>query len=506
MRRWLLLLVWFLAWAPLRAQEAPAPVAEPPAPKPAPAATADDVSLFEQVLELNRVLEPELDLAAARKAFKDLIDTLREPVAAAATPRQKIAVLNKVLLADREVAYLSNVYWRDATLAASLLRKQGNCISTATLYVCIGEALGLPIRLVEIPNHAFARWDDGTMKINIETTAGGEEVPDEKYPSLREAAPEDVRAYGYGRSLDKNHFVAAMITLAAAHRLGENKFEEALALVEKIQKLAPDRPDLELTILRLLADITGHRAEAREKVHAMLNRREDALPPSVETDALKFLADDAAGYGNYELQRAYLLKAFACAPKSEQISVLRSLAFCHRALKDFRGAVRYMELVEALMPNNAAVLYNLAILQKNDARLDDALASIRKALLINPESWNLQMLEAGYLTLKGDKDAGMQKFVQIERPRGDVEFFESMVAWFYAVYQDRPKFYAQFGKALALARSTHVLEWIDQDVDLDVYRNEPEFKALVAKHAARLRGQTEAAPAEMPAPAQAPQP
>ena len=38
-----------------------------------------------------------------------------------------------------------------------------------------------------------------------------------------------------------------------------------------------------------------------------------------------------------------------------------------------------------------------------------------------------------------------------------------------------------------MACSTHIPERLDQDVDLDVYRNEPEFKALVVKHGARLR-------------------
>jgi len=45
------------------------------------------------------------------------------------------------------------------------------------------------------------------------------------------------------------------------------------------------------------------------------------------------------------------------------------------------------------------------------------------------------------------------------------------------------QFYTQFEKALAMACSTHIPERLDQDVD----RNEPEFKALVVKHGARLR-------------------
>ena len=60
-----------------------------------------------------------------------------------------------MLLEERKVCYLSNLYWRDATLAASLLRNRGNCLSTSTLYMLAGEALNLPIHMVLVPRHAF---------------------------------------------------------------------------------------------------------------------------------------------------------------------------------------------------------------------------------------------------------------------------------------------------------------------------------------------------------------
>ncbi|MCX7806489.1 MAG: hypothetical protein N3A38_15080, partial [Planctomycetota bacterium] len=114
--------------------------------------------------------------------------------------------------------------------------------------------------------------------------------------------------------------------------------------------------------------------------------------------------------------------------------------------------------------------------------------TIRRALKINPESWNLKMIEAGYMVLKGQREEGIRRFEEIQRPRGDVEFYESMVAWFYAVSRQRDKFYAQLEKALTIAHSTHILVWIEQDEDLDHYRNEPEFKELVARHRDRLLG------------------
>ena len=496
-RRWLrfcwpllgcALALWTLR-PPLWAGDAPV-VDAPVKPSVAPWA-AGRGTLFERVLALNQVQEPEVDQAAASKAFEALVAGARTALTGAQTPKEKVAALNKVLLAERKVSYLSNLYWRDATLAASLLRNKGNCASTSTLYVVVGAALELPIRMVIVPGHAFARWDDGKVRINIETTHQGVELSDAEYLQRKyQAVPEDIEKLGWGRSLDEKGFFAELLRLAAAHRAGENRLEEALELLDQSEQLAPGRSDIRLWRCKLLADVTGRRSEARQKVLEMLQK--EALPPTVATGALEFLAADAAGSGDHALERRYLLAAFAAAPKSSQDAVLHQLAFCHRALKDFRGAVRYMELAAVLTqpgdPRLADTLYSLAILQKNDDRLGDALESIRKARKINPESWNLQVIEAGYLVLNGQREEGLKLFEAVQRPRGDADFYEIMQTWFFAVSKQREKFYPQFEKALAGARSTRILEWIDQDVDLDVYRQEPDFKALVEKHALRLRG------------------
>ncbi|MCZ7645722.1 MAG: hypothetical protein M5U26_10630 [Planctomycetota bacterium] len=448
-------------------------------------------TFFEKVLKLNLVQEPELDAEAARRAFAGLLERLKPAIAAAQTPREKIAVLNRMLLADREVAYLSNLYWRDATLAASLLRGKGNCLSTSTLYVLAGRELNLPIKMVLIPRHAFVRWDDGRTKINIETTNKGKEIPEAEYLRMSDQpTPEDIEALGWFKSLDDDAFFAEMLTIAAGHRIGEAKLEEAAALLDEALRLAPGRTDYELQRYKLMADMTGRRSEARAKIVNLLQAKR--LPPGVATAALSYLASDAAGQGDHLKERHFLMLAFKEAPKNQQPGILTQLAFCHRALKDFRGAVRYMELAAAIHdpndPNFASFLYNLAILQKNDQRLGDALASIRKARQINPESWNLQTIEAGYLVLNGQRDEGLKLFAAVKEPRADKEFYEIMVSWFYAVSRQREKFYAAFETALKNTRGTHILEWIDQDVDLDVYRNEPEFKTLVETHRKRLVG------------------
>jgi tetratricopeptide (TPR) repeat protein len=139
--------------------------------------------------------------------------------------------------------------------------------------------------------------------------------------------------------------------------------------------------------------------------------------------------------------------------------------------------------------SDAEFLANYAILLKNDGRIPDALTAIDQALRQNPESWNLQVLKAGYLCLSGRMDEGKALFATVKPPRADAEFWANMQAWFCAVSDQREEFYRLFAAALASAHSERVLNWIEQDVDLDRYRGEPEFRRLLDEHRPRLLGE-----------------
>lgn len=100
----------------------------------------------------------------------------------------------------------------------------------------IGEALDLPIRLVVIPGHAFVRWDDGTVRRNIETTSGGEVISDTDY-LYREGQcdPTDVEILGWGKSLTSDECYAELVDCAAQHRIRESHLDEAKALLDEAQ-------------------------------------------------------------------------------------------------------------------------------------------------------------------------------------------------------------------------------------------------------------------------------
>jgi tetratricopeptide (TPR) repeat protein len=452
------------------------------------AAAPAEGPLLERVIALNRIIEPELDGQKLRSDVMALCAEARAAVATATTAAETIAALNKVLLENRKVTYLSNVYWRDSTLASCVERRGGNCMSTSTLYAVVGDILGLPIHLVMLPNHAFVRWDGDDIHINIETTNPGVDYPDSYY--LKTIDSEDRESLRWGASLDGNGLIGVLSGGAARHCISLGNLVEAQRYEEEFRKLLPWRVDLVIEQIVTASDLTKDRESTRTQLNEMLKGHQ---PPSVATSALLWLADDAGARRKPYEQRNLLMRAYQIAPREDQGLVLDRLAFCHRALRDHSAALLYyeLELNQPSLgdPNSERNLYCLAILLKETKRLSLAQANIDKALVANPESWNSKVLKAGYLCHAGHVDEGKALFATIEKPRDEISFWLDMQAWFFAVSGQKAEFYKAFAEALRVSDSEHILLWIEQDEDLDQFRNEPEFRTLVDEQRARILGE-----------------
>ena len=447
-------------------------------------------AFIETVITLNQELDPNLDLAHLRTQYASLVETCKKSCAGLSEPVAIIAALNRALLHERKISYLSNVYWRDASLSAAVLQKNCNCLAGSTLYVCIGKSLALPIKMVLSPGHAFARWDNEQTRINIETTNKGVHYPDKNYlQGANQVSAEDNSVLRYCESLSDEECLAELKRIVAGEMFSRSQYTAGLALLEEPLAVMHYREDLQLYLLRMRADNSGNRDALRDALHQFIQSSRTA---TIKTQALLLLASEYSDQKRFDQQRSVLLEAFRVAPKTSTKGVLHALAFCHRSLKDYRGGRRYLELYGALVQRNspeyASYLYNLAILQKNDEDLPAALLSIEQGIALNPESWNLQVIKAGYPCLSGETEQGLALFKTIEQPRGDLASWNIMQSWFYAVSKQESEFYAAFAHALETAKNPGILTWIAQDVDLDPYREQDAFNALLLKHRPRLIG------------------
>ncbi len=93
-----------------------------------------------------------------------------------------IPVINKYLFDELGFKSLSEASDPNSLFLHTVLDKnRGYCLSLSILYLSLGERLGLPLYGVVVPGHFFVRYDDGQVRINIETTSKGGSASDEHY-------------------------------------------------------------------------------------------------------------------------------------------------------------------------------------------------------------------------------------------------------------------------------------------------------------------------------------
>jgi hypothetical protein len=121
-------------------------------------------------------------------------------------------------------------------------RKKGTCVSMPLLYVALGWRLGYPIRLVNVPLHCFARWDDGVNRINIEATGYGQTLPDEHYEKKYFVTTECKTRGGYLASLSPRQMVAMMLLSRASYWQAQGDASREVEDCLQARLLYPDSP------------------------------------------------------------------------------------------------------------------------------------------------------------------------------------------------------------------------------------------------------------------------
>jgi regulator of sirC expression with transglutaminase-like and TPR domain len=441
--------------------------------------------LVDRILAINAELEPELDQAAARQAFAALVGSLAGAVDAE-RPQATVLALNKAILGDRAVSYLSRQYWRDSSFAAALLRRQGNCLATTTLYVAVARAFDLPISAVLVPEHAFACWSGDGPRINIETTDRGTARSDFTYLARFQIDNEAFAYHGWMRPLTEEQLLAELELVAAHHLAGQQRYAEARAHVARARAVLTWRSDLELLDLGYAANQSRDRAPLRAAAERLAADPEAPRPAVLA--ALRTLAGEHRARLDRAAERAALLRACGLAPWHEQDDLLEQLSTCLRGLRDHTGAALCMELAVARDPDDIGKRAWLAGMLVEAGRMDEGLAMIAKVREENPEESYFANMQAGLLVTAGRREEGRKLFDAISAPRTGLETYETNRAWFFAVWGDRAEFYPQFEKAMGLATDPSILSWIAEDDDLDPYRAEPRFHAIVEACRDRLLG------------------
>lgn len=106
----------------------------------------------------------------------------------------------------------------------------GNCVSMPTLWLAIGQRMGLPVNGSLAPQHIFVKFDNGVVKANVETTGiGGNNSDSMMIAQIENASPTIIKGGSYYRQLSRKEYVAALIVNNAAYAYRE-KNDSTLAM------------------------------------------------------------------------------------------------------------------------------------------------------------------------------------------------------------------------------------------------------------------------------------
>jgi len=331
-----------------------------------------------------------------------------------------IPVINKYLFDELGFKSLSEASDPNSLFLHSVLdKKRGYCLSLSILYLSLGERLGLPLYGVVVPGHFFVRYDDGQVRINIETTSKGGSAPDEHYIN-RFNVPKRHNDSIYMKNLNKIQTLGCFFNNLGNSYDDVGNTKSALLALERAIEINPTLSEARSNLgnIYLMKDqvanaIYEYKAALQinpgdAKTHNNLGnaylRKSDAqdsnftkgwlkyavseylqslrLDPNFP-DAYKNLAVAYCKQERFEQAIVRLRQAIALEPKdascySQLGSVFDQMGNYEQAISHYRKALK-------INPNFAEAYYGLGLCYNKLASVDDEIWAYKKALAVEPD-------------------------------------------------------------------------------------------------------------------------
>ena len=292
-----------------------------------------------------------------------------------AANHRSIPVINQYLFEEigfTAVAHADNP--NDLFLNSVMDNRRGYCLSLSVLYLSLGERLGLPLYGVVAPGHFFVRYDNGSVRFNIETTAGGAHPSDDHY-RVANRVPEDDQGI-YMRNLTKHQTLACLFNNFGVVYLDTNYLDlavEALGLAVQIMpQLAEARVNL------------GNAYTRQERIDlALLQYREACRINPNDAKIRQALGDIYLCKNQPDLAVPQLWKAIDLDPNYMEGYIRLAVAYSHK--EQFNRAREVLKQGILHHPGVAGLYSQLGEVYRLDGDCERAVESYQKAVAIQPK-------------------------------------------------------------------------------------------------------------------------
>lgn len=439
-------------------------------------------SLFEEALSVSKEMDPDTDLSACRKTYAELLAKIKVSLEAERAkqpgidlkPEAVVAVLDQEILVGREVSYISNTYWRDSIFTSALTKKRGNCVSTSLLFYLIGKDLNLPLRMAFLPEHAFARWDDGKTVLNIETTARGRLFTPESAMRRFALTEEDFAPNFFMISLNDKQILAHLEALWSGvfYSLGQRDKAHGLLAQARLQDPACTLVSLKEAGFMMTE---GQHEKAREIYRRLMT---EAKGPWAKAASVLQFSGFLESRGQIDDSISILEENYANAPLGMKLKMMRQIGTLYRYKRDFEKAIKLYRLV-AQVKADERNLGALGSALSEGSKFEEAVEIFERASKLNPDNFFTKIELALLYERLGDKEKGRAAFAKIEEPRSNKLGWHRSLAFYYASLLNEEMMLKHMAEAFKLDASGSTYQYFVREQEMDRYRNHESFIALM---------------------------
>ncbi len=218
--------------------------------------SATETSFAEAKLAIDHFVDPSIDVAGTLADLDRMKATVEKMLAtlspeAAATDIERMKALRTFLYEGgwwnnaRPFRYdLSDPLGRTPgaqLLSRYIATRKGNCVSMPSLFVALGEKLGLQVTLSTAPEHLFVKWTDRAtgQTWNLETTSGAGFTREEHYRKILPMSDAAMANGVYLKALSRQEVLAALSTNLLSYLLQTGRYEDAIATADVLLSVWP---------------------------------------------------------------------------------------------------------------------------------------------------------------------------------------------------------------------------------------------------------------------------
>src|SRR5262249_13908801 len=124
-------------------------------------------------------------------------------------------------------------------LPSVIARRSGHCLGLSTLYLAVASRVGLPLYGVSVPGHFFCRWEEGGVRVNVETTLRGAHVPDDAYVTRYGLTRDHVERGVYLQSLCRRELLVEVLNNRANCWYEMSDVDRAARDLDRVARASP---------------------------------------------------------------------------------------------------------------------------------------------------------------------------------------------------------------------------------------------------------------------------